>query len=127
MSQYKVDLVCWKQCLECGNRCFSEGNNLLAYDNFQDAVARAYRLFCEYPIEQRVVDALLVSHYNLADLHVKDQALDMAYQELATVNKYIEDALENYQSCSTELPHSLLWGKNISLKQLLLFEQSYCN
>jgi hypothetical protein len=127
MSQYRKDMIGWEQCLECGNHCFAEGENLSAYNNFQDAVAIARQLFCKHPTNKCVVKALLISHQNLADLHVKEQALDLAYQELATVNNCIEDVVERYQSCRRKLPDSLLWGKSISLKKLLLFEQTYCH
>ena len=74
-----------------------------------------------------MIKALLDSHRNLANLHVRERALDLAYQELVTVSNHIEDALERYQSSKSELPEPLLWGKNCTLKELLLFEQTYCH
>ncbi|MCY1273026.1 hypothetical protein D3C84_343750 [compost metagenome] len=60
----------WKRTIEAGNRCFTGGEWIEARELYLQAIAQAQILFERWPRTEEAVSALVISHHNLADLHL---------------------------------------------------------
>ena len=60
----------WKTIIETGNRCFSEGDWVTARELYLQALAEAQVMFGRWPDHNMAVAAFVISHHNLADLHL---------------------------------------------------------
>ncbi len=60
----------WKRTISAGNRCFSCGELIEARELYLQAIAQAQILFERWPIADEAVAALVISHHNLADVHL---------------------------------------------------------
>lgn len=60
----------WKRTISAGNRCFTGGEWIEAREIYLQAIAQAQILFERWPNADEAVAALVISHHNLADLHL---------------------------------------------------------
>lgn len=60
----------WQETIEAGNRCFSDGDWVQARELYLRALAEAQVLFGRWPDHNLAVAAFVISHHNLADLHL---------------------------------------------------------
>ncbi|WP_051231765.1 tetratricopeptide repeat protein [Stutzerimonas azotifigens] len=61
----------WKDMIAAGNRHFQLGDWVEARELYLQALALALTLFERWPDADEAVAALVVSHHNLADLHLR--------------------------------------------------------
>ncbi|WP_263142255.1 hypothetical protein [Pseudomonas sp. RIT-PI-AD] len=60
----------WKRTIEAGNRCFKAGDWVEAREHYLQALALAQVLFQRWMDADAAVAAFVISHHNLADLHL---------------------------------------------------------
>lgn len=60
----------WKTIIEAGNRCFAEGDWVQARECYLQALAEAQLLFGRWRDHDMAVASFVISHHNLADLHL---------------------------------------------------------
>lgn len=60
----------WKRTIETGNRCFHGGDWVAAREYYLQALAEVQLLFERWQDAETVVAAFVISHHNLADLHL---------------------------------------------------------
>ncbi|TRX76230.1 hypothetical protein [Pseudomonas mangiferae] len=60
----------WKRTIEAGNHCFAAGNWVEAREHYLQALALAQVLYQRWADADAAVAAFVVSHHNLADLHL---------------------------------------------------------
>jgi len=60
----------WKRTIEAGNRLFALGDWVEARELYLQALAEAQILFTRWRVYDEAVAAFVVSHHNLADLHL---------------------------------------------------------
>ncbi|WP_394561586.1 tetratricopeptide repeat protein [Aquipseudomonas alcaligenes] len=60
----------WKTTIEAGNRCFIDGDWVQARELYLQALAEAQVLYGRWPDHDMAVAAFVISHHNLADLHL---------------------------------------------------------
>ncbi|WP_236207777.1 tetratricopeptide repeat protein [Pseudomonas tohonis] len=60
----------WKRTIEAGNHCFRAGDWIEARERYLQALAQAQMLLERWSDPDQAVAAFVVSHHNLADLHL---------------------------------------------------------
>ncbi|BAN46754.1 hypothetical protein [Metapseudomonas resinovorans] len=60
----------WKLTITAGNHCFNGGDWIEARELYLQAIGQAQVLFERWPNAEEAVAALVISHHNLADLHL---------------------------------------------------------
>lgn len=60
----------WKHIIEAGNRCFRDGDWVQARELYLQALAEAQVLFGRWHEHNMAVAAFVISHHNVADLHL---------------------------------------------------------
>lgn len=61
----------WKRTIERANACFTNGELVDAREQYLQALAWAQVLFERWPDPDEAVAACVISHHNLADLHLR--------------------------------------------------------
>ncbi|MGL4316433.1 MAG: hypothetical protein ACRCTL_07440 [Pseudomonas sp.] len=61
----------WKRTIETGNRCFHGGDWVAAREHYLQALAEVQLLLERWGDAESVVAAFVISHHNLADLHLQ--------------------------------------------------------
>ncbi|MDG9923804.1 MULTISPECIES: tetratricopeptide repeat protein [unclassified Pseudomonas] len=72
----------WKKTIEAGNRRFAEGDWVQARELYLQALAEAQVLFGRWADHDMAVAAFVISHHNLADLHLMLGHLEEAAENL---------------------------------------------
>lgn len=92
----------WKSTIEAGNRCFAEGDWVQARELYLLALAEAQVLFGRWRDHNMAVAAFVISHHNLADLHLMLGQPEEAAENLCASHERLLQTLGN-----DELPEVL--------------------
>jgi len=85
----------WKRTIEIANRCFQQGNLVDAREHYLQALALAQVLFERWADVDEAVAACVISHHNLADLHLRlDQPEESAEYLCAIHQRLLRAAQE---------------------------------
>lgn len=77
----------WKTTIEAGNRCFASGDWVEARELYLQALAEAQLLFGRWGDHDMAVAAFVISHHNLADLHLTLGQFEAAAENLCTCHE----------------------------------------
>ena len=77
----------WKTIIEAGNRCFVEGDWVQARERYLQALAEAQLLLGRWGDHEQAVAAFVVSHHNLADLHLTLNQPESAAENLCACHE----------------------------------------
>lgn len=92
----------WKITIEAGNRCCAEGDWVQARELYLQALAEAQVLFGRWRDHDMAVAAFVISHHNLADLHLMLGQPEEAAENLCASHERLLQTLAN-----SELPQAL--------------------
>ncbi|AQZ34939.1 tetratricopeptide repeat protein [Ectopseudomonas toyotomiensis] len=87
----------WKTTIEAGNRCFSEGDWVRARELYLQALAEAQVMFGRWPDHNMAVAAFVISHHNLADLHLALGQPEEAAENLCASHERLLQTLADSQ------------------------------
>lgn len=87
----------WKITIEAGNRCFAEGDWVQARELYLHALAEAQVLFGRWRDHDMAVAAFVISHHNLADLHLTLGQAEEAAENLCASHEKLLQTLANAQ------------------------------
>lgn len=87
----------WKITIEAGNRCFVEGDWVQARELYLQALAEAQVLFGRWRDHDMAVAAFVISHHNLADLHLTLGQPEEAAENLCASHEKLLQTLANAQ------------------------------
>lgn len=77
----------WKIIIEAGNRCFAEGDWVQARELYLQALAEAQVSLGRWADHEQAVAAFVVSHHNLADLHLALNQPESAAENLCSCHE----------------------------------------
>ncbi|WP_225580715.1 hypothetical protein [Pseudomonas sp. PDM16] len=83
----------WKRTIEAGNRCYVEGDWVQARELYLQALAEAQVLFGRWADHDMAVAAFVISHHNLADLHLMLGQPEEAAENLCASHERLLQAL----------------------------------
>ncbi|BCD86812.1 hypothetical protein PSm6_32190 [Pseudomonas solani] len=92
----------WKRTIEAGNRSFHSGDWIEARELYLQALAQAQMLLERWPDADQAVAAFVVSHHNLADLHLMLGQPEETAENLCTCHERLLQVLRD-----TSLPEAL--------------------
>lgn len=72
----------WKRLICRGNRCFENGENASARTVYLEALDEAERRLATFPDADVAIAAFVVSHHNLADLYLRLDCVEDAFDHL---------------------------------------------
>ncbi|VXD03089.1 conserved hypothetical protein [Pseudomonas sp. 8Z] len=87
----------WKNTIEAGNRCFAEGDWVQARELYLQALAEAQVLFGRWRDPDMAVAAFVISHHNLADLHLMLGQSEAAADNLCASHERLLQTLADVQ------------------------------
>jgi hypothetical protein len=85
----------WKRTIEQANRCFSLGEWVEARELYLQALALAQVLFERWPDADEAVAACVISHHNLADLHLSLGQPEESAEYLCAVHQLLLQTMQN--------------------------------
>lgn len=92
----------WKRTIETGNRCFHDGDWVAAREYYLQALAEVQLLFERWQDVEAVVAAFVISHHNLADLHLQLGQPEETAENLCASHERLLQAMAD-----SRLPQSL--------------------
>lgn len=87
----------WKQTIERANALFAEGNWVDAREHYLRALALAQILFERWGDPEEAVAAFVVSHHNLADLHLELRQPEESAEYLCAAHEHLLHAVADSQ------------------------------
>lgn len=105
----QTNLKLWERHIAAGNACFHAQQNLAALAHYQRSITCAQDLFSSNMTSRDAVDALIISHHNLADLFCREKCYEMAEMELREVHQALCSALEKEENLN-DISDALIWG-----------------
>ena len=93
----------WKRTIERANRCFAEGELVDAREHYLQALALAQVLFERWSDADEAVAACVISHHNLADLHLRLNQPEESVEYLRFKPELREAALRHSSKTYVEL------------------------
>lgn len=85
----------WKRTIETGNRCFHGGDWVAAREHYLQALAEAQLLLERWGDPESIVAAFVISHHNLADLHLRLGQPEEAAENLCASHERLLQAAAN--------------------------------
>jgi hypothetical protein len=85
----------WKRTIEQANRCFSLGEWVEARELYLQALALAQVHFERWPDADEAVAACVISHHNLADLHLSLGQPEESAEYLCAVHQLLLQTMQN--------------------------------
>ncbi|RMR07527.1 hypothetical protein ALP94_03941 [Pseudomonas savastanoi pv. glycinea] len=79
----------WKRTIEKANRCFNLGELVDARELYLQALALAQVLFERWPNPDEAVAACVISHHNLADLHLSLGQPEESAEYLCAIHQHL--------------------------------------
>ncbi|WP_437881777.1 hypothetical protein [Pseudomonas sp. LRF_L74] len=110
----------WKLTIEAGNRCFHEGDWVAAREYYLQALAEAQLLFERWRDPDAIVAAFVISHHNLADLHLALGHPEEAAENLCTSHERLLQAVADAR-LSSALRDAALQHSRHTYTELLRF------
>lgn len=110
----------WKRITETANRCFDDGQWVEAREHYLHALALAQVLFERWADVDEAVAACVISHHNLADLHVRLGQPEEGAQYLCAIHERLLQAAQT-QRLPEALRAAALRHSGKTYRQLLEF------
>ncbi|MDE1166898.1 MAG: DUF2753 domain-containing protein [Pseudomonas sp.] len=85
----------WKRTIEMANRCFNAGDLIDARELYLQALALAQVLFERWADVDEAVAACVISHHNLADLHLRLMQPEESAEYLCAIHQYLLQAAQD--------------------------------
>ena len=85
----------WKRTIEQANRCFNLGEWVEARELYLQALALAQVLFERWPDADEAVAACVISHHNLADLHLSLGQPEESAEYLCAIHQRLLQAMQD--------------------------------
>lgn len=85
----------WKRTIEQANRCFNRGDLVDARELYLQALALAQVLFERWLDVDEAVAAFVISHHNLADLHLALGQPEESAEYLCAVHEHLLRAIQD--------------------------------
>ncbi|KPA96779.1 MULTISPECIES: hypothetical protein [Pseudomonas] len=114
----------WRRTIERANRYFNLGELVDAREHYLQALALAQVLFERWPDAEEAVAACVISHHNLADLHLRLNQPEESVEYLCAIHQRLLQAMQD-----TRLPVALreaaLHQSSKTYVELLAFISEY--
>lgn len=85
----------WKRTIERANRCFMAGELVDAREAYLQALALAQVLFERWADADEAVAACVISHHNLADLHLRLNQPEESAEYLCAIHQRLLQAMQD--------------------------------
>ncbi|WP_296254060.1 hypothetical protein [Pseudomonas sp. UBA4194] len=85
----------WKSTIEQANRCFMQGELIDAREHYLHALAWAQVLFERWADVDEAVAACVISHHNLADLHLQLNQPEESAEYLCAIHQRLLQAAQD--------------------------------
>ncbi|WP_426113666.1 hypothetical protein [Pseudomonas sp. DSP3-2-2] len=85
----------WKRTIERANRCFNLGELVDARELYLQALALAQVLFDRWPNPDEAVAACVISHHNLADLHLSLKQPEESAEYLCAIHQRLLHVMQD--------------------------------
>ena len=85
----------WKSTIERANRCFAAGELVDAREHYLQALALAQVLFERWSDADEAVAACVISHHNLAALHLRLNQPEESVEYLCAIHQRLLHTLQN--------------------------------
>ncbi len=85
----------WKRTIERANRCFMQGELVDAREAYLQALALAQVLFERWANADEAVAACVISHHNLADLHLRLNQPEESAEYLCAIHQRLLQAMQD--------------------------------
>lgn len=110
----------WKRMIVQANHCFERGELVEARELYLQALALAQVLFERWNDVDQAVAACVVTHHNLADLHLSLEQPEESVEYLCAIHQRLLDVVHNTRF-RAELRDAALRHSNRTLSELLSF------
>ena len=110
----------WKRTIERANRCFNQGELVDAREHYLQALALAQVLFERWSDADEAVAAFVISHHNLADLHLRLNQPEESAEYLCAVHQHLLQTLQD-ERLALELRQAALRQSSKTYVELLNF------
>ena len=114
----------WKRTILSGNSCFNRGDQIDARELYLQALALAQVLFDRWRVADEAVAAYVISHHNLADLHLSLGQPEESAEYLCTVHQRLLNVIQDPQMAPA-LRQAALRHSNKTYSELLGFVGQY--
>jgi hypothetical protein len=114
----------WKRTIEEANRCFNRGDLVDARELYLQALALAQVLFERWANVDEAVAAFVISHHNLADLHLALGQPEESAEYLCAVHQHLLQVMQE-QRLSPSLRQAALRHSSKTYTELLGFISEY--
>ncbi|WP_130871988.1 hypothetical protein [Pseudomonas bubulae] len=116
----------WKRTIERANRCFAEGELVDAREHYLQALALALAqvLFERWSDADEAVAACVISHHNLADLHLRLNQPEESVEYLCAIHQRLLQTMQNAR-LPTALREAALRQSSKTYVELLNFISEY--
>lgn len=114
----------WKRTIERANRCFNLGEWVDARELYLQALALAQVLFERWPDADEAVAACVISHHNLADLHLRLNQPEESAQYLCAIHQRLLKTLQDVR-LAPALREAALRQSSMTYAELLSFISEY--
>ena len=110
----------WTRTIEIANRCFAQGELVDAREHYLQALAWAQVLFERWRDVDEAVAACVISHHNLADLHLRLNQPEESAEYLCAIHQRLLQAAQD-KRLSPELRQAALRHSSKTYAELLNF------
>jgi hypothetical protein len=110
----------WKRTIERANRCFNLGELVDAREAYLQALALAQVLFERWPNPDEAVAACVISHHNLADLHLSLGQPEESAEYLCAIHQHLLQVVQE-QRLPPALRQAALRHSSKTYAELLSF------
>lgn len=114
----------WKRTILCGNSYFNRGELIDAREQYLQALALAQVLFDRWAVADEAVAAFVISHHNLADLHLSLNQPEESAEYLCAVHQRLLQVIQDPQM-APDLRRAALRHSNKTYSELLGFVSQY--
>lgn len=114
----------WKRTILSGNSCFNRGDLIDARELYLQALALAQVLFDRWSVADEAVAAFVISHHNLADLHLSLGQPEESAEYLCAVHQRLLNVIQDPQM-TPALRQAALRHSNKTYSELLGFVGQY--
>ncbi|TLX53451.1 hypothetical protein DN824_15660 [Stutzerimonas nosocomialis] len=110
----------WKRTIELANHYFAQGDYVDAREHYLQALALAQVLFDRWPDPDEAVAAYVISHHNLADVHLRLEQPEESAEYLCAIHERLLESLVD-ERLSPALRQAVLRHSGHSYRELLGF------
>lgn len=114
----------WRRTIERANRHFNLGELVDAREHYLQALALAQVLFERWPDAEEAVAACVISHHNLADLHLRLNQPEESVEYLCAVHQRLLQAMQDTR-LAPALREAALHQSSKTYVELLAFISEY--